>query len=266
MRHSRQRETGAAARYNCRVNAPPPIFSPAPDGIAGLETLPEGVQVLALDTGQWPETEARRSWRLGAAVGQILLSRKIPNALRDDDGEVSLDCVGSDIWRALRLQIPESLSGLQVLEALDSSAASRFSIEPEANYPVRLPTEHPIYEADRARRLTHLLRAAIENPEARRELLIAAGELLVQSHFSLAHRCGIASESADSLVQMAREAGPKSGIYGARLVGEASGGLVLILCDSGENTRAILQGLREDYVSGHFSTRKRPQVLRPKLP
>jgi L-arabinokinase len=54
------------------------------------------------------------------------------------------------------------------------------------------------------------------------------GELMYAAHASYS-ACGLASEGTDLLVEMVRERGPDSGLYGAKITGGGSGGTVAIL-------------------------------------
>jgi L-arabinokinase len=45
--------------------------------------------------------------------------------------------------------------------------------------------------------------------------------------------CGLGSDGTDHLVALVREAGPRLGLYGAKITGGGSGGTVAILGDSG---------------------------------
>src|SRR5512143_1738516 len=54
------------------------------------------------------------------------------------------------------------------------------------------------------------------------------GELMYQSHESYS-ACGLGSPGTDALVRLVREAGPKYGLYGARITGGGSGGTVAVI-------------------------------------
>ena len=191
--------------------------------------LPDGLELWAIDSGV-PQSTGQNAYEIAfcaTKMGAILLSEIVPAAMRGHDGELYLANIGTDIWRALRSQIPEKLSGAQFLENYGAFP----EIESQRVYNVRLATEHPIYEADRAVRFAHLLRAANDNPAARVELSRAAGELMVQSHFSYDHRCNLNDPATDLLVELARAIGPKRGIYGAKICGRGAGGCIALLCD-----------------------------------
>jgi len=219
--------------------------------IEGFEALPEGVEVCGLDSGAKHSVGGGGYGlaRAGAMMGRRILRDTLPEAMRGPDGALYLANIGSDIWRALRHQIPEKMPGRDFLAAFGSHHDEATSIEPNLEYSVRLPTEHPIYEAERAQRFSALLRAARHNPAARHELLQAAGELMVQSHFSYSHRCGLGSPGTDLLVQLAREAGAQAGIYGAKITGGGQGGTVAFLTDRARNVDvdAVLESIRNDY-------------------
>jgi galactokinase len=190
--------------------------------VEGLSVLPRGVQVLGVDSGARHFSDALARWRIGAAMGQRILSELIPSAMRGADNEMYLANIGSDIWRALRDRIPISMRGGEFLDRYGSHQNTA-TIQADEEYTVRLATEHPIYEAERAVRFWNLLHAAQSNPGGRHEILLAAGELMIQSHFSYGHRCNLDSPETDILVSLARAAGPKSGVYGARVSGARRG-------------------------------------------
>ena len=58
------------------------------------------------------------------------------------------------------------------------------------------------------------------------------GQMMAASHASYS-ACGLASEGTDLLVELVREAGPASGLYGAKITGGGSGGTVAILGRAG---------------------------------
>ncbi|MFO0890331.1 MAG: hypothetical protein U0790_14460 [Isosphaeraceae bacterium] len=54
------------------------------------------------------------------------------------------------------------------------------------------------------------------------------GELMYGSHASYS-ACGLGSDGTDLLVELVRQAGSASGLYGAKITGGGSGGTVAIL-------------------------------------
>ncbi len=225
----------ARANYLSLVKYQPALVE---DSIA----LPDGLELWAVDSGV-PQSAGQSAYDIAfcaTKMGAALLSEIVPAAMRGPDGELYLANIGTDVWRALRLKIPEKMSGTQFLEHHETL----LNLETDRIYNVRLATEHPIYEADRAARFAHLLRAMGDNPAARAELGRAAGELMVQSHFSYDHRCNLNSSATDSLVELARAIGPKRGIYGAKITGRGAGGCIALLCDRRIN--ADLEGTIEE--------------------
>ncbi|HVF10625.1 MAG TPA: hypothetical protein VNA16_07475, partial [Abditibacteriaceae bacterium] len=134
------------------------------------------------------------------------------------------------------------------------------TVEPEVEYPVRLATEHPIYERDRTRRFAALLATVAENDAAREPLLAAAGDLMIQSHFSYDHRCNLGSPETDAIVNLARQRGTKAGIMGAKITGGGAGGTVAILADvrRHQDMASTLRSIAEEYAAQTGNT---PRLL-----
>jgi L-arabinokinase len=125
--------------------------------------------------------------------------------------------------RAYSARLPERIGGAEFLSHFQGTTDSVARISPERSYAVRVATAHPIYENDRVRRFADLLSKTPD--EERLELM---GKLMYQSHASYS-ACGLGSGGTDLLVQMVREAGPTSGLYGARITGGGSGGTVAVI-------------------------------------
>lgn len=126
----------------------------------------------------------------------------------------NLGAVDEWVWRVLRDQIAET---------------------PQLGLNPRLATEHVVYESARARKFATFLQLAAQNPAARSQFLRAAGDLMIQSHFSLDHRWKIRSPEADEWLRQARKIGPERGVYGARLAVSEGGDAqfaVLAECDA----------------------------------
>jgi galactokinase len=221
-----------------------------PDLVQGHIALPGGLELWGIHSGT-KQSRARSTFekaRMGAAMGQQALRSKVANLMRGPDGQQYLANIGPDIWRALRQTVPEAMAGREFIERFGAPEATE--VEAGETYSVRLPTEHPVYEADRVQRFAALLEAVEENEGARNEILRAVGELMVQSHFSYDHRWGLASPETDLLVRLAREAGPSQGVYGARVLGRGGGGTVVVLADSRKNPRVgeVLASLASRYA------------------
>jgi L-arabinokinase len=127
--------------------------------------------------------------------------------------------VGRDAFDGFAPNIPETLDGTTFLSRYQGTTDLVTRVDPDRRYAIRTPTRHPVYEHERvtafARRLT---------PES--------GTLMYESHASYS-ACGLGSEGTDRLVALARAAGPRRGVYGAKITGGGSGGTVAILADAG---------------------------------
>ena len=117
---------------------------------------------------------------------------------------------------------------------------------PEA---IRIPTAHPIYENARVQRFVHLLDQceANDTPET---IFNELGELMYESHRSYT-LLGLNSSGTDLLVDLVREEGPSSGLFGAKITGGGSGGTVAVLGD--QTSRAAIDRVAASYakLTGH---------------
>jgi len=102
----------------------------------------------------------------------------------------------------------------------------------DRTYPVRQATAHPICEQARVDRFAALLGELANRPVAAEEL----GRLMYESHASYG-ACGLGSDATDVLVRMVREAGPRTGLFGAKITGGGSGGTVAILGTTAAESR-----------------------------
>ena len=140
-------------------------------------------------------------------------------------------------------RIPESIDGATFLERYGGVSDDVAAVDPRVTYAVRQPTLHPIDENRRVERFAELL--ASEPDEAtKREL----GQLMFESHASYT-RCGLGSSATDRIVELVRDAGPQSGLYGAKITGGGSGGTVAIL------GRADAEAVVHDIATRHATER-----------
>src|SRR4029079_4646748 len=107
--------------------------------------------------------------------------------------------------------IPKQLTGRDFLHCFAGTTDRITKIDPERTYAVLAPTLHPIEENERAHRFRTLLEGVIDD-----RALSEMGQLMAAAHDSYT-ACGLASTGTDLLVDLVREAGPASGLYGAKI-------------------------------------------------
>jgi L-arabinokinase len=142
--------------------------------------------------------------------------------------------VGTETFHEFEAHIPNTLQGSVFLKRYGGTTDPVTRIDPDRCYAVWTPTAHPIYEHERVTEWARILRQPgqpgqpdpPDQPEIRDWLRL--GELMYQSHSSYS-KCGLGSDGTDLLVELAKAAGPKEGVYGAKITGGGSGGTVAIL-------------------------------------
>ncbi len=153
------------------------------------------------------------------------------------------------VWEGeYRDRVPESMRGAEFLAHYVGITDPITHVDPERTYPVRQATAHPIHERHRVR----LFRALLESRRLGDEEFSLLGELMYQSHASYG-ACGLGSTGTDLLVDLVRQAGPGSGLWGAKITGGGSGGTVAVLASRGardEVERVAAQYERESGMRG----------------
>jgi L-arabinokinase len=142
--------------------------------------------------------------------------------------------VGSEAYQRYEPQIPEAMEGDAFLARYQGTTDLVTAVDPARRYAVRSPTAHPIYEHERVSEWARILNGT-SAPDASR-----LGSLMYASHASYS-ACGLGSDGTDRIVALAREAGARRGIHGAKITGGGSGGTVAILAnaDAGPAVRDI---------------------------
>jgi galactokinase len=153
--------------------------------------------------------------------------------------------------------LPERLLGIDFFRLRSGIADPVSTVEPAVAYPVRAATMFPLHEHARALELVSILERSLTSDAVER-----LGELLYESHDGYS-RCGLGVPRTDEIVKAVRAAGPKCGLYGARVSGGGSGGTVVVLGrrDADSHVRAIAEELGAGLVGGssagaaHFGVR-----------
>jgi galactokinase len=206
--------------------------------------LPAGLEVWGIDSGIRHAVGGSdyRSVRVGAFMGYRIIAElaglpvtaMAPGKVRIDDPywQGYLANIPPAEWeRRYRDHVPEQLDGAQFLARYGGLTDPVTAVDPGHRYAVRQPTAHPIYEHQRVRLFRALLQGGAGREEERRLL----GELMEQAHASYS-ACGLGSDGTDRLVDLVREHGPAAGVYGAKITGGGSGGVVAVLARTGSET------------------------------
>ena len=128
-----------------------------------------------------------------------------------------------DFERALLPLLPDEIAGEEFLARYGQTDDTVTTVEPGRRYRVRAPTAHPVYERARAEEFRRLLAGPPDEAAC-----VRLGELMYESHASYG-RCGLGAPGTDRLVELVRDEGARSGLYGARITGGGSGGTVAVL-------------------------------------
>jgi L-arabinokinase len=224
-----------------------------PAELEGDVAVPPEIELWGLDSGIRHSVSGSdyTGVRVGAFMGYRMVAEAAGMRARQaGDGVVQIDDrrfqgylanVAPSEWAArFAAIVPETLAGDVFLARYQGLTDTVTRVDPARVYAVRACAAHPVGENHRVR----LFRALLESgagSEASRELL---GELMFQSHASYG-ACGLGSDGTDRLVELAREQGPRAGIYGAKVTGGGSGGTVAVLARAG--SRAAVEAIADRY-------------------
>ena len=208
-----------------------------PAEVQGFVQLPPSIGFWGIDSGIRHAVSGSdyTSVRTGAFMGYRMIAEAagLRTTASSGDGAVSIDdprwagylanLSPDEFDRDFASQLPLTMHGNEFLSRYGGTTDKVTRVDPEQTYAIRQPTAHPIHEHARVRRFAELL-ASRPDESALREM----GELMYGSHASYS-ACGLGSEGTDLLVKLVREAGPDSGLFGAKITGGGSGGTVAIL-------------------------------------
>ena len=228
-----------------------------PAELQGNLRLPEALRVWGIDSGIAHAVTGADygAVRVGAFMGYRILADLVgltvvpgerPGHVYVDDGRWRgyLANVGSEAFRRFAADIPEALDGNAFLQRYQGTPDLVTRVEPTRRYAVRAPTAHPVYEHVR---VTEWARGVTSAAAASPHDAMRLGALMYESHASYS-ACGLGSAGTDTLVALARDAGPTHGIYGAKITGGGSGGTVALLADAaaGDTVRAVARRYAEE--------------------
>jgi len=194
-----------------------------PGELKGTISLPEQLTIWGLDSGIRHSVAgtAYGVVRTAAFMGQRIIRDVAGFSTRGYLANITPD----EFDKQLATYLPEQMSGEDFLSRYDGISDSVTSVNPDQMYPVFAATKHPIYEHARVKLFAEVLQSW-KGPRAGKTL----GKLMYESHESYS-ACGLGSSGTDELVRLVREAGPDSGLYGAKITGGGSGGTVAVLSE-----------------------------------
>jgi len=197
-----------------------------PGSVEGEVRIPEGTSFVGINSMVKHSVggSAYRNVRIGAFMG-----KKIINAERAKQGQGPLpyltEVTPAEFERTYRDILPETLRGSEFLNEHKTHDDSVTTIQPDADYRVAGPARHPIYENDRVLKFMDALQAANDGDA---QALITAGEQMYGAHESYKENCQLSVDEVDFLVEAVRKRGPEKGLYGAKITGGGSGGVVAV--------------------------------------
>jgi len=231
-----------------------------PAEIVGQVALPSGLEVWGIDSGIRHEVGGADygAVRVGASMGYRIIADLIGfDVVQRGAGVVDvadpkwhgyLAMVGHGEWKRYRDHVPVEMDGASFLDRYGGITDRVVKVERDRTYAVRQPTEHPILEWDRV----HFFRSTLEHGAAREEERAKLGAVMYESHASYG-ACGLGSSGTDRLVELVRSVGASRGLYGAKITGGGSGGVVAVLARAG--SRALIDDIAARYAeeSGHHA-------------
>jgi galactokinase len=205
--------------------------------IEGFVTLPKELAFWAIDSGVRHSVGGSdySSVRCGAFMGYRMIAEAAGLQMKSFQGAPHLVEIDDPTWDGylanitpmefktrFATAIPTEICGREFLNRYAGTTNCITRIDPDRTYAVRAPTLHPIEENQRALRFRTLLESPISE-----QSLHELGQLMFAAHDSYT-ACGLGSAATDLLINLVREAGTATGLYGAKISGGGSGGAVVI--------------------------------------
>src|SRR5919199_1164541 len=197
-----------------------------PSEVLGHRLLPRDAQVFGIDSGVAHRVAGDQYGRVRVAT---FMGRAIIAAYNRSDppGGYLCNLAPERFAAAYERLLPEEMSGADFLARYGETGDDATTVDPTTTYRVRACTTHPILE--QANVVAFL--AALDRYEETADpaALEEAGAAMYRSHHSYGARCGLGTPETDLIVDLVREHGPRSGLYGAKITGGGAGGTVAVL-------------------------------------
>lgn len=232
-----------------------------PAELLGAVKLPREVEIWGIDSGikhsvagadyGTVRTAASMGYRIIAGIAGLSVDEAGPGRVEVSDPKWNgyLANIDAKAFReTFESELPASVDGGEFVSTFYGVSDPFAKIDPSTLYPVRAAAAHPVYESERVRRFSELLKGG--GPD-----LEELGALMYGSHESYS-ACGLGSDGTDRLVELVKKAGPASGLFGAKITGGGSGGTVAVLGRNG--SAAAVDGVAAEYRK---LTGRRPRIF-----
>ena len=206
-----------------------------PASVEGHVAVPEGYRFYGIDSGIRHAVSGSDygTVRTAAFMGYRMIADRAGLTTTSDGGRVHVE---DERWRGYLTNItpnelasdfadwlPNRMRGAEFLARYAGITDAVTRVNPEAWYPVRQATSHPVYENERVTRFGELLSTGLEHSDA----AVSMGALMFRSHASYS-ACGLGSDGTDRLVDLVAATDPAQGLFGAKITGGGSGGTVAV--------------------------------------
>jgi L-arabinokinase len=215
-----------------------------PAEVLGHRRLPRDAQVFGIDSGVAHRVAGDQYGRVRVAtfMGRAIIAA---HNRADPPGGYLCNLAPERFAAAYERLLPEEMSGAGFLARYGETGDDATTVDPTTTYRVRACTTHPILE--QANVVAFL--AALDRYEEAGDpaALEEAGAAMYRSHHSYGARCGLGTPETDLIVDLVREHGPHSGLYGAKITGGGAGGTVAVLA-AGSGARAGVEEIASAYA------------------
>ena len=215
-----------------------------PAEVLGHRGLPRDVQVFGIDSGVAHRVGGGQYGRVRAAafMGRAIIAAQ---GSGDPPGGYLCNLTPARFGERYEALLPQWLSGADFLARYGDTGDDATSVDPAIMYAVRACTTHPVMEQANVTAFLAALDRYEESGES--AALEEAGAAMYRSHQSYGARCGLGTPETDLIVQLVREGGAGSGLYGAKITGGGAGGTVAVL-GRGEGAHANVERVAAQYT------------------
>lgn len=198
-----------------------------PGSLEGEVSVPPGTAFVGINSmvKHSISGSAYSNVRIGAFMGRKMINHRRFTLMKLPQIQHLTEISPSDYETDYGKHLPEEILGSHFLAEYGTHEDAATTIQPDAKYHVQGPAAHAIYENERVVRFMDALRAASYGDLG---ALLVAGDQMYGAHESYQKLCRLSVDAVDFLVEAVRRRGPERGLFGAKITGGGSGGVVAV--------------------------------------